>query len=404
MMVPVKHEGRVVGVVQLMSDHVTYGREQVEVLEGIVAQMAASVRNARLQKEQRRLEAAEATARAIAEERAQAATVLDAVGDGIFLVDHEGVVRFWNRAAELLVGIRGDDARGRGVGDVFSDWGAIAERIPTAQRDAPARPATLPVVAGGRELWLSFVAVQARPGIVYAFRDVTSERWLEEAQSDFITTISHELRTPMAAVYGAAMTLLREDVELGPARRRELLEMIASQSTRLTQITEEVLLASQLDRGATALEREPVEVAALARAAVDTMRAHAPAPDALAIEVAPGDTTASADPDRLQQVLVNLLDNALKYAGGAPVAVRVEQVNGHVRVSVRDAGPGIPLADQQRIFEKFFRVDPQQSRAPGGTGLGLYISRELVERMGGSLLVRSEPGAGATFVVELPKP
>jgi signal transduction histidine kinase len=102
-------------------------------------------------------------------------------------------------------------------------------------------------------------------------------------------------------------------------------------------------------------------------------------------------------------VLVNLLDNALKYASGGPVAVRVEQVNGHVRVSVRDAGPGIPLADQQRIFEKFFRADPQQSRAPGGTGLGLYISRELVERMGGSLLVRSEPGAGATFVVELPK-
>ncbi len=403
MMVPVKHEGRVVGVVQLMSDHTTYGPEQVEVLEGIVAQMAAAVRNARLQKEQRRLEAAEAAARAIAEERAQAAAVLDAVGDGIFLVDRDGVVRFWNRAAELLVGIRAEQARERDVGDVFSDWDAIAERIPTALRDAPARPATLPVVVGGRELWLSFVAVQARPGIVYAFRDVTSERWLEEAQSDFITTISHELRTPMAAVYGAAMTLLRDDLDLDPARQRELLEMIAAQSTRLTQITEEVLLASQLDRGATTLQRQPVEVAALARAAVDAMRAHAPAPEALEVEVAPGDTTASADPDRLQQVLVNLLDNALKYASGAPVAVRVEQVNGFVRVSVRDGGPGIPLADQQRIFEKFFRVDPQQSRAPGGTGLGLYISRELVERMGGRLAVRSEPGSGATFVVELPK-
>ena len=116
MMVPVKHEGRVVGVVQLMSDHTTYGPEQLEVLEGIVAQMAAAVRNARLQKEQRRLEAAEAAARAIAEERAQAAAVLDAVGDGIFLVDRDGVVRFWNRAAELLVGIRAEQARERARG------------------------------------------------------------------------------------------------------------------------------------------------------------------------------------------------------------------------------------------------------------------------------------------------
>ncbi|MGZ8694328.1 MAG: sensor histidine kinase, partial [Gaiellaceae bacterium] len=230
--------------------------------------------------------------------------------------------------------------------------------------------------------------------------DVTSERRLEEAQTDFITTISHELRTPMAAVYGASMTLLREDIELEPERQRELVEMIAAQATRLSQITEEVLLTNQLDRGATVVQRGPVEVASLARAAVDAMRAHAEEPDSLAVEVAGGDTTASADPDRLQQVLVNLLDNALKYGDG-PVAVRVEQVNGLVRVSVRDAGPGIPLADQQRIFEKFFRVDPQQSRAPGGTGLGLYISRELVERMGGRLVVRSAPGFGTTFVVEL---
>jgi two-component system phosphate regulon sensor histidine kinase PhoR len=401
MMVPVKKEGRPVGVVQLMSDHTTYDQGQLEVLEGIVAQMAVAVRNARLQKEQRRLEAAEAAARATAAERAQAAAVLEAVGDGIFLVDAAGQVRFWNRGAELLAGVRAEDARERHVSEVFSDWAAIAERIPAAHRDAPARPATLPVVVGGRELWLSFVAVQATAGVVYAFRDVTSERRLEEAQTDFITTISHELRTPMAAVYGASMTLLREDIDLEPERQRELVQMIASQATRLSQITEEVLLTSQLDRGATVVQRGPVEVAALARATVDTMRAHAAEPDALGVEVADGDTTASADPDRLQQVLVNLLDNALKY-GDAPVAVRVERVNGLVRVSVCDAGPGIPLADQQRIFEKFFRVDPQQSRAPGGTGLGLYISRELVERMGGRLAVRSEPGSGATFVIELP--
>jgi two-component system phosphate regulon sensor histidine kinase PhoR len=403
MMVPVRHEGRVVGVVQLMSDHVRYNREQLAVVEGLVAQMAAAVRNARLQKEQRRLAAAEAAARATAAEREQAAAVLDAVGDGIFLVDGEGVIRFWNRAAELLTGVRADRARDRPVVEAFADWSSVGEQIPTAAAGgAPARPVTLPVGVGGRELWLSFVAVRATAGIVYAFRDVTSARRLEEAKDDFIATISHELRTPMAAVYGASLTLLREDVQLEPGRQRELVEMIATQSARLGQITEEVLLTNQLDRGAVSVQQDRVDVGKVARAAVQAMSPQLEPPATLDVDVAGGDTTASGDSDRIQQVLVNLLDNALKYGGGSPVAVRVETANGFVRVSVTDSGPGISLADQQRIFDKFFRADPQLSRAPGGTGLGLYISRELVERMGGRLAVSSEPGAGATFVVELP--
>jgi PAS domain S-box-containing protein len=402
MMVPIKHEGRVVGVVQLMSDRVTYAPDQLEVLEGIVAQTAIAVRHARLQKEQRRLAVAEAAARAVAAERAQAAAVLEAVGDGIFLVDAEGYVRFWNRAAELLVGVRADAVRERPAAEVFSDWAAIAEQVPAAPPGSTPHPVTLPVAVGGRELWLSVVAVRATPGVVYAFRDVTSERQLEEAKSDFITTISHELRTPMAAIYGAAMTLLREDVEFDPARQRELVEVIAQQAARLSQITEEVLLTSQLDRGAARVERAAVDVAELVLAAVRSMAPRVE-PSTLEVEVRPGDTTASADADRLQQVLVNLLDNALKYGGAGKVAVRVEPANGAVRVLVSDSGPGIPLADQERIFEKFFRADPQLTHAPGGTGLGLYISRELVERMGGRLGVTSEPGSGATFVVELPK-
>ena len=397
MMVPIKHEGRVVGVVQLMSDRVTYAPEQLEVLEGIVTQTAIAVRHARLQKEQRRLAVAEAAARAVAAERAQAAAVLEAVGDGIFLVDYEGRVRFWNRGSELLLGMRAASVRDRPAAEAFPDWAAIADRVPAAEAGSAAHPVTLPVSVGGRELWLSFVAVRATPGVVYAFRDVTGDRRLEEAKSDFITTISHELRTPMAAIYGAALTLLREDVEFDRGSRRELVEVIAQQAARLSQITEEVLLTSQLDRGAARVETEPVDVAELARATVRTM---APA---LEVEVGAGDTTASADGDRLQQVLVNLLDNALKYGGDGTVAVRVEPDNATVRVLVSDSGPGIPLADQDRIFEKFFRADPQLTHAPGGTGLGLYISRELVERMGGRLGVSSEPGAGATFVVELPR-
>jgi signal transduction histidine kinase len=110
---------------------------------------------------------------------------------------------------------------------------------------------------------------------------------------------------------------------------------------------------------------------------------------------------ASGDPDRIQQVLVNLLDNAIKYGGGR-VTVRVENEN-VVRISVADEGPGIQAGDQQRVFEKFYRGSPQQAHGPGGTGLGLYISRELVRRMDGQLSVSSPPGGGATFVLELPR-
>ena len=403
MMVPVKHEGQVVGVVQVMSNSGEYSPEQLELVDGLVGQMAAAVRNARLQKEQMRLEAAAAAARAVAAEREQAANVLDAVGDGIFLVDGAGVVRLWNRAAVLVTGCSADGVSGRPIVDVFPEWAAFAERIPIAEHGAAARAATLPARVGSRDLWLSFVAVRSADGIVYAFRDLTSERRLEEEKSDFVATISHELRTPMAAVYGAAQTLLNRDHELKPEQKHELLEMVATQAARLGQITEAVLLTTQLDQGSLAVEPEPVDIGALTRATVDAMRSQLPPSAEVEIEVAPEVGAASGARDRIQQVLVNLLDNAVKYGGDGPVSIRVEPANGAVRILVADSGPGIPFAEQRRIFEKFYRSGPELTRAPGGTGLGLYISRELVQRMGGRLEVRSQPAAGATFVVELPR-
>jgi signal transduction histidine kinase len=261
---------------------------------------------------------------------------------------------------------------------------------------------TLPLELGGRDLWLSFVAVRSADGIVYAFRDLTIERRLDEVRNDFVTTISHELRTPMAAVYGAAETLLHRDIELSADQGRLLLEVIATQAARLTQITEEVLLTSKLDRGELSVRRGPVDVVELVRRTVDALGGQLPEAVTIAVEVPAAVGAASGDADRIEQVLVNLLDNALKYGGGA-VTIRVEDVDGSVRVSVADSGPGIAPADQQRIFEKFYRGDPQQTHAPGGTGLGLYISRELVRRMDGRLDVVSEPGEGATFVLELPR-
>jgi PAS domain S-box-containing protein len=401
MMLPVKHEGRVVGVVQLMSDSDPYTDEHLELAEALVALMGAAVRNARLHRAAAVETAARVRAEAVAAEREQAANVLEAVGEGIFLVDADGIVRLWNRAAVQLTGRTADEASDRPIAEVLPGWETIASQIPVGD-GSPPTSVTLPLELEGVEHWLSFVAVRSTEGIVYAVRDLTSERALEEAKSEFVATVSHELRTPMAGIYGAAQTLLREDIALDPADRRTLLEIIATQAVRLSQITEEVLIASRLDRDELPIARERVAVGPLAVETVEHMRSHLPEATTLVTDVEPDLPPASADRDRLQQVLVNLLDNAVKYSpNGGEVVLAVTGPADGVRITVADSGLGIPSAEQQRIFEKFYRLDTHLSRAGGGTGLGLYITRELVRRMGGTITVRSEPGAGSTFTVDL---
>jgi PAS domain S-box-containing protein len=402
MMVPVRHEGRVVGVVQLMSDERTYTDEDLEVVEGLAGLMAAAVGMARLQAERTRAEAAEAAAKAVAAEREQAARLFEAVGDGIFYVRRNGVVRFWNRSAELITGLRTEDVFDRPAAEVVPGWQAITDHVAITEKDEVPRVARVPVEVDGRELWLSFVAVGRPEGVVYAFRDLTAERELEQAKSDFIATVSHELRTPMTAVYGAARTLLRPELDLSSEQRTELLEMIATQSERLAQITEEVLLASRLDRGEVTVERDHVDVAELARGTVDAMQPH------LGVDVtldAPPSAFATGDRDRIQQILINLLDNAAKFSPrGGGITVSVTQNGDYVRLAVTDHGVGIAPSEQQAIFEKFYRVDPHQTETPGGTGLGLYICGELARRMDARITVDSEPSRGSTFALELPRP
>jgi signal transduction histidine kinase len=404
MMLPVKHEGRVVGVVQLMSDDEPYTPVQLELAEALVTLMGAAVRNARLHKAAETEVAARVRAEAVAAEREQAASVLEAVGEGIFLVDGEGTVRVWNRAAVLVTGLAAEEVVGRPIAEVIPGWSGITGQIQVAEGGAAPASVTVPVELESSELWLSFVAVRSVDGIVYAFRDLTSERGLEEAKSDFIATVSHELRTPMAGIYGAAQTLLRDDVEFTAEDRRTLLGIIATQAVRLSQITEEVLLASRIDTDQLPVGIELVDAGAVAAQAVDTLRSHLPPEITVDLSVASTVEPAFADRNRLQQVLVNLLDNAVKYSpNGGHVSAKVESTSDAVRISVADQGLGIPAAEQHRVFEKFYRLDTELSRAGGGTGLGLYITRELVRRMGGTVSVESEPGVGSTFTVELPR-
>jgi PAS domain S-box-containing protein len=336
----------------------------------------------------------------------QHARLLEHVDNGVVLVDAEEMILYWNPAAEAITGIPTASALGRPVGEVLPGWDAIVGGVPVSSEPGPsARDATVPLDVSGRELWLSLSGVEFDGGVVYAFRNLTEERALDELKSEFVATVSHELRTPLSAIYGCAQTLRRSDVELDDDTEHRLLEVIAHECERLTRIVGDILLANQLDAGRMRLVQEEIEVDLLVREVVEQMRASldGAATVELAIDSPGRLEPVVGDGDKLRQILLNLVDNAVKYSPeGGRVELRVEPREGGLRFEVSDQGLGIAHGEQQRIFGKFYRVDPNLTRGVGGTGLGLYICRELARRMDGRVSVRSREGEGSTFVVDLP--
>jgi signal transduction histidine kinase len=231
-------------------------------------------------------------------------------------------------------------------------------------------------------------------------RTVEELRRLSALRADFVSLVSHELRSPMAAVIGAARTLQARWRELQPEQREAFLALIADETSRLASLIGDVLDTSRIEAGTFTYRFADVDISALVQDAVASaalgqdevpVSAHIPA----AAPVVRG------DPDRLRQVLSNLIDNAVKYSpAGGPVEVRVAPVDGVVHVSVNDRGPGIDSDDQRLIFEKFGRVTGGVTKP--GSGLGLFIARSITEAHGGTLTVSSAPGRGATFTVTLP--
>ena len=219
-----------------------------------------------------------------------------------------------------------------------------------------------------------------------------------------MTTASHELRTPLTTVYGAARTLSARHDQLSGEQTGQLLVMIEQESEHLVQIVDQLLVSAQLDRGALHLDESEVDVRALCSAVIESARLRAAAGREIAFDAPPAATTVRCDESLLRQVLVNLVENALKYSlNGGRIEVRVLNESASVQIEVEDEGLGIPPAEQERIFEKFYRLDAAMTRGVGGSGLGLYISREIVTQMGGSLSVRSVPEVGSTFTVTLPR-
>lgn len=222
---------------------------------------------------------------------------------------------------------------------------------------------------------------------------------------DLVATVSHELRTPLAAIYGAALTLRRSDIELEAELRDKLLEVVVEESDHLADIVSHLLLASQLDSGKLRVEIERCEPRTIAQLAVDAAKTHLPDDITLVLHAPAELPPVAADAGQLRQVLSNLIDNAIKYSpDGGTVEVTLTARDHHVQFAVGDAGLGIPPGEQNRIFEKFYRVvAPQMTRRIGGTGLGLYICRELVRRVNGRIWVDSDGDTGSTFFVEMPQ-
>jgi signal transduction histidine kinase len=343
------------------------------------------------------LYAAERAARLRAEEGANAARALAHISEAVILLDDSGTIRFWNTAAEHMFGLPALGALGRRIDSLP---GAAA--VESAARDEGVQ--VWPIEAGGEERWVSGLLARFAGGRVLTVRDVTDEQLLERTRSEFVATAAHELRTPLSAVYGAATTLRRRADDLDEESRERLLAIIDEESGRLTQIIDQLLVTAQLDRGDLTLVEEECDLPELAAAVVRTVEAHSPPGIELELQAPPRMEPVRLDEARLRQVLVNLVDNAIKYSPeGGRIQIRIADTP-EPRVEVSDEGLGIPAGQQERVFEKFFRLDPEMARGVGGSGLGLYISRRIVEQMGGKIRVDSALGQGSTFTVELPSP
>jgi signal transduction histidine kinase len=275
------------------------------------------------------------------------------------------------------------------------DEGTAGERLLSIQR-------------GGDEVWLSLTeAVMHDPvgsvsGRIFAFRDVSSERIVEEMKSTFVSTVSHQLRAPLTSIYGFAETLLRRDVLFGEEERRTFLEYIASEAQRLTTIVDTLLSVARLEAGDMQVELTPTDLRAVVSDAISSVQEGAIVNGhRFVLELPDEPLAASADREKLGQILRNLLDNAVKFSpDGGTVTVEAHRRAGRVEVRVVDQGEGIPEAEREHIFSKFHRAD--STGGHGGAGLGLFIARGLVLAMGGRIWVDSAEGGGSSFAFELP--
>lgn len=363
------------------------------------------------------------TARA---EQAKLEAVLSGMIEGVLVIDSAGTIRLANQRAEQLFQRRpGGSLVGQPLINVSRDPD-LHELIREITRGEPrgrlGREIALANAAGGEYLQVTATQMRALAGeaplFILVFHDITALKRLEATRRDFVANVSHELRTPLTAIRGYAETL-RAGALTDTEQADKFLAVIERHSERLTRLTEDLLTLSDLELGRAPIQTVPMVLARAVEAAIDVVRDKAvQAGVELRCELPPDLPPLDADPDRIEQVLLNLIDNAVKFtpAGGrvtisaqaAEPAQREaaetapETARRWVAICVADTGIGVPKHHLQRLSERFYRVDQARSRELGGTGLGLAIVKHIVQAHGGSLRIESEVGRGTQVYIRLP--
>jgi two-component system phosphate regulon sensor histidine kinase PhoR len=344
-----------------------------------------------------------AIADAVRAEAQRLEAALGGAGDGLIVLDQDGRIVAANAAARELANLPARELRGQRLEDLVP-WPVLHRAVQTCRSGGEAPAFELDEAAGhGRTLALR---VQALPGLgtVIGIDDQSRLKRLESLRRDFVANVSHELKTPLAAIQGLVETML-DDPDMEVATRLRFLERISRQSERLRALVGDLLTLSHLDEDPGHDEAAtPCDLGAVLR---ETMRDLQPIADKQGLQttvVLPWHGCwVRAEREALRRVAGNLIDNAIKYTpSGGQLSVRLTPRERRVRLEVTDTGIGLSPADQERVFERFYRVDRARSRDLGGTGLGLSIVKNTVRNLGGEVGVRSALGKGSTFWVELP--
>ena len=343
----------------------------------------------------------------IQEQKSRLEAVLEASPEAVVATDSGERVTMVNAAAARMLGIRASD-RGRTLEEIGAPRAVLR-----CLREAAANGVAVREVELGEKAFWAYAAQMDRgqpdlapngdAGIILAVRDITEHRSLEKAKTDFVSDLSHELRTPLTTIQSAVGLLERARERLDPLEHRAL-ELADQELKRIRGMVEELMTLAQMDSWKYQLEVGPTNMSTVVQTAIESVEAKA---QRFGIKIYfddAGEHRCICDVQKLYQVFLNLLDNAIKYSdSGARVDVEIEEDDSTLTVRIRDTGVGIPKEDLNQLFERFYRVDKDRSRATGGSGLGLAISRQIVEMHGGSISVESEVDVGSVFEVRLPK-